>query len=567
MSTETKALITKLTTLRDLLRKNCGVGPGGFLPGNTCGRTAGGNSTEGSQRRRKRGKKRKRRGPDRGIGARTRAAQRKRAGRHNDSRRKWREDLTKPTGSPAGRALYRSHAEERKDLADAFKAERKAQAKEKQNDFKATAKEIKGERKELARDQHKERVSLKKEQAREIAKVDKEAARDHARLDAKYEAAKVAGKNPEKLEQAYQERKREIDATHAEAKGDMEAEHRQARADMKLSQREDRSQAREEHRDSIESIRDDHRAVTNDQHTDQREQIYDLKTSHRAERAELAREIRDEGWKAFEFVDVKATPDLDGVPTAQAILDGVLAEMGHAEVWADGSLDGESRLKVLHEVRLAGRRWFRSEAQSVLDSLGEKALFGAAKAKLGAFFDRAAKYVREIAAAGLLAVAGPGPVNQQEAIVTAYEQQVKIQAEYLADFRKQIVAGDRPLDGTFVSRAEQYGNAVWGTTQSILREGTLGSPKIKFERRIHAGPRTPTDPCPQCVKLERKGWQPLGTLPPIGFGTECGGNCHCHFKYCEYVGGPRYIFDLGKYFLLPGGPVSEEEGGYIPPEA
>lgn len=850
----------------EIASKNCGTGSGGFTAGNTCGRGGGGgggNSAEGSKRRQAAGKKRKRRGPDRGIGARTRAAQRKRAGHQNASRRKWREELQKPTGSPEGRQLYRSQAGERKDLADAFRAERKGQAKEKQADFKSTAKEIKSERKELAKDQHKERVTLKKEQAREIAKVDRQAEKDHSRLDAKYEAAKATAKNPEKLEQAYQERKRDLDATRAESKSDLDGEHRQARLDMKLAQKAEREQSRDGHRSQAEDIRKDWRGVTNDQHMGQREQIHDLKSSHRAERAELAREIRDSGWKAFSFIDVKAARDdpkaivqltelrdrlvaakncgtgaggfqagnqcgrgggvarspeqkertrkrfhgklrkefpflkgkdignlteargdrassaalprnqitahehdtlhgtlsdpgngirkpreihsvdseskkwhlsatvstnplhgvmagekkykveysaegpnhqghdyadhfnsrskalaaaekghaelakeyaphlapkagpkvkelfqkagttparMDrliykqetpwhdvprdqrvawlanerakiknasksagkgeirkgphgapiawhevdtriaggkvrwsewtaaderattgdakgllavvgkaasedepsGVPDAQSILDAVLDELGYAEAWADGSLDVDTHVELLHLVRMEGRRWFREQAQAVLDGLagdGEKALFGSIKAKVSEFFGRAKKYVRELFVAGVMAVAGPAPMDAAE--LRALDAEVTEQHAYLQAFEKELVEGNKPpnatprpatpagrpttelvqqnkpLDGTFVARAEKYGASVWGSAQEILRAGAKAERHYTSERRIH---QAHDKPCEVCLEEMLKEWQPIGTLRRIG-DSPCMMNCHCIFIY------------------------------------
>lgn len=254
--------------------------------------------------------------------------------------------------------------------------------------------------------------------------------------------------------------------------------------------------------------------------------------------------------KAIEALEAKvATLEVaaSSVPTAQAILDGVLAEMGHAEAWGDGSLDGDARLGVLHEVRLAGRAWFRAEAQAVLDGLGEKALFGGAKAKVGAFFGKAKKYVRELVLAGVLAVAGPGPANQTDAIVQATQQQVAEQIEYLEKFEEKIVSEDKPLDGTFVANAEQYGNAAWGGTQAVVRAASIKSNIFNFERREHLGPRSENDPCRVCAAQERLGQQPIGTLRAIG-DSPCLCHCHCTFFFAVEAGGPEWIAGRGPLF-------------------
>ena len=459
----------------------------------------------------------------------------------------------KPDGSLEGRTLYRTQAGERKDLADTLKAERKEQRKDSAKAIRSAARELKSERKKLAKDQKQDRVKLKRTQEREVEKTHANFDKQRAKLDAKYEAQQPTAKDPEALDRAYARRKKELDAERAERVSDLSAEHRQARDEMRVFQKVDREQLRDEHRDRAEDARKEQRASATDVNTSARESISDLQFSHRGERAELRRdeqdairsdrEDRQADDKSYSWVDAKATPD-DGVPGAQAILDAVLEEMGHAEAWTDGSLDGMTRLKVLHEVRMAGRAWFRSEAQAVLDEvtgLEAKALFGAAKAKIGAFFGRAGKYVREIVAAGLLAVAGPGPMIQQEAIAEGYEQQVKIQAEYLADFRKQIVAEAKPLDGTFVARAEQYGNSAWSASQQIMRAFYAKQAIFDQEMREHRGDDRP---CKTCREQVRLGWRPIGTLRSLG-DSECKSGCHCVFWFRKGRDGEPHMAGRG----------------------
>ncbi|WP_406700106.1 hypothetical protein V5E97_14825 [Singulisphaera sp. Ch08] len=143
-------------------------------------------------------------------------------------------------------------------------------------------------------------------------------------------------------------------------------------------------------------------------------------------------------------------------PTAQTILVAALNSTGHASVWVDGSLSDQGRREVLEAIVTEGKGWFRASAETLLDDITPKALLGAAKDKVSGFFNRAGKYVRELFTAGVLAVTGPGPANQTEAIIQETAKQVATQREYLANFQQQIVAEARPLNETFVARAEMY---------------------------------------------------------------------------------------------------------------
>ncbi len=94
-------------------------------------------------------------------------------------------------------------------------------------------------------------------------------------------------------------------------------------------------------------------------------------------------------------------------------------------------------------------------------NLESKALFGDAKAKAGAFFKGASRYIRELFVAGVLAVAGPSPLTAAE--MQALDAEVATQDAYLKTFERELVEGNKPLDGTFVSRAEQYGSERVGS--------------------------------------------------------------------------------------------------------
>lgn len=555
----------------EIAAKNCGTGAGGFHAGNTCGQGGG---AAGRKRRQKAGRNRRRQGPSTGVGANSRARARQKRGAHRNSRREWEGRIKVGHETPDHRIMRDDHAEARRDLAGDIRNERADLRETHQSDRRDLARSIRAERTEGRSEQRRDRRSMARRQKHEVGQLEAAQSRQMTRLDAHHAGQRSRSTKPEKHAEKHAAERERIAESHREGLDELRDTHRSERADLIGEQRTARQDDRDSHREQITDLRSSQRSDRHGQHVEQRTQIHDLHKEHRKERADLYREeAGSPPRKAYSFVNVKATPDADGVPSAQAILDAVLDELGHAEAWADGSLDGMTRLEVLHEVRLAGRRWFRAEAQAVLDELSgvaEKALFGKAKVVVGAFFDRATKYVREIIAAGLIAVAGPGPMIQQEAILEAYDQQVAIQVEYLDDFRKQVLAGSppaiaipagsaaptptsgnppaapasAPMNGTFVSRAEMYGNAAWSAPQQIVRQAVSSLAIFDEEMREHLGEDTP---CSTCAHQAAMGWQPIGTLRAIG-DSICMSGCHCRFLFRKGNGGVPHIAGRGPLF-------------------
>lgn len=103
--------------------------------------------------------------------------------------------------------------------------------------------------------------------------------------------------------------------------------------------------------------------------------------------------------------------------------------------------------------------------------------------------------------------------------------QIKKQYQYLERFAQDIVSGKQPLNGRLMVRAKLYGQAGRGTFEEMRRRMAYKSGQIK-ERRVlgHA------EHCGGCKKQASLGWQPIGTLDPIG-AEECLTNCQCTFEY------------------------------------
>lgn len=104
------------------------------------------------------------------------------------------------------------------------------------------------------------------------------------------------------------------------------------------------------------------------------------------------------------------------------------------------------------------------------------------------------------------------------------------QISFLNNFATGIDDGTVKLDGNFLRRVNQYVAASRSTGEEIKRLSMVG--KATHEKRVLG----PADHCHTdeglegCWELFKRGWELLGTLPPIGV-SPCRQNCHCHFVY------------------------------------
>ncbi len=226
------------------------------------------------------------------------------------------------------------------------------------------------------------------------------------------------------------------------------------------------------------------------------------------------------------------------LPGYTEILDAALDATGLRDGWEADTLTGREPLDLLHAVRLEGRRWLRELAEGLLAEVAPddtKALFGGVKASVGSFFKKASKYTRELFAAAVLAIGGPGPLTQ--AMEEGIERNHEVQQEYMDKFHREIIAGTQPLDGTLVARAESYGAASWGVAQDVMIRDAVAQGVLRECRRVHVGPDKPCDPC---ASEQAKGWIPIKDLLPIGE-TPCRVNCHCHVELRQGPGRPAVM--------------------------
>lgn len=130
--------------------------------------------------------------------------------------------------------------------------------------------------------------------------------------------------------------------------------------------------------------------------------------------------------------------------------------------------------------------------------------------------------------AGAFAVGGWARVGIAQADIEAH---LLSELGYLDGFADDLAAGRIPRDGRFVRRAMLYGAAGWGLYMALRGR--------EARRRGYDEERSNLDPgaehCAGCVAEADKGWQPIGSLVPIG-DRQCRSNCRCHLQYRNRAG-------------------------------
>jgi hypothetical protein len=114
-------------------------------------------------------------------------------------------------------------------------------------------------------------------------------------------------------------------------------------------------------------------------------------------------------------------------------------------------------------------------------------------------------------------------------------QRVREQYDYLRNFAGQIADGTQPLDGRFLVRSDMYADSGRGTFEDIRQRGMVNhgyeEEKYILEDTISA--------CDGCIDRAGEGWQPIGTLEPLG-SQECNVRDRCEVVY-------RRVSDNGEW--------------------
>lgn len=106
-------------------------------------------------------------------------------------------------------------------------------------------------------------------------------------------------------------------------------------------------------------------------------------------------------------------------------------------------------------------------------------------------------------------------------------QRIRTQYDYLNNFANQIANGEQALNGQVIFRADLYGQAARGAYEA-QRQRLEAANGMEEERRILEVSDGAN--CAGCLEQADLGWQPIGTLEPIG-SQECITNCRCEFEY------------------------------------
>lgn len=108
---------------------------------------------------------------------------------------------------------------------------------------------------------------------------------------------------------------------------------------------------------------------------------------------------------------------------------------------------------------------------------------------------------------------------------------IKQQYGYLHNFAQDIINNPSAwLNGRLLARMNLYAQAGRGGQEQMVRNDMQKS-GFDLERRVLGA----ADHCNGCIEQAAQGWQPIGTLDPIG-AEECSQNCHCVFEYKKSEG-------------------------------
>jgi HK97 family phage portal protein len=199
------------------------------------------------------------------------------------------------------------------------------------------------------------------------------------------------------------------------------------------------------------------------------------------------------------------------------------------DVFSSASFPPANAYRTLRRIREHARRRLKGEAEAFLAAYGSGASQKAALAEhlstdVRSWFVGIKGLLASLYRAAAAALLG-GEVREGDAEVADLERASQAQFEFLDGFEAATLDGSQSLDGTFANRAEMYGDASWAVALDVVRASAVRQ-GYTTERRILGE----TSHCEDCPPLAEQGWQPIGTLPPIG-STECLTRCDCHWEF------------------------------------
>ncbi len=107
--------------------------------------------------------------------------------------------------------------------------------------------------------------------------------------------------------------------------------------------------------------------------------------------------------------------------------------------------------------------------------------------------------------------------------------------EFLRNFAQQLASGKQKPDGTVIRRARAYAGAARSTYYRFV-QNAWAAKGFDLERSI----LTPADHCDDCVAEDKRGYQPIGEVTPVG-SRQCLTNCRCRMGYKSSATGEEVI--------------------------
>jgi hypothetical protein len=104
-------------------------------------------------------------------------------------------------------------------------------------------------------------------------------------------------------------------------------------------------------------------------------------------------------------------------------------------------------------------------------------------------------------------------------------QRLRQQYQWLDGFAQDLATGKQALDGTLAVRASLYAEASRATHREMERRQARLRGEQQEKNQLGAA-----DHCPGCLEQTARGWQPIGSLVPVGSRT-CLARCHCSIAF------------------------------------
>jgi hypothetical protein len=122
--------------------------------------------------------------------------------------------------------------------------------------------------------------------------------------------------------------------------------------------------------------------------------------------------------------------------------------------------------------------------------------------------------------AGSLGAGGFDSLDQD-----ALSRFMESEMEYLRGLFDRIRAGQSPALTN--AHLRMYANHVRRNYYDQRRERYISDGSRRLERRI----LNPAEHCGDCLGFAAQGWQPIGTFPVPGDGSQCLSNCRCELEF------------------------------------